>query len=223
MSYRLVKLATLLFAVVFIGMGCSGKALKQENADLKQQSSQDQQTIQDYADKLRAAEQLSEQESVRYDAEMETLRRDLDTALKENQVLVKKLEDLTIIEIEHSVLFGSGQADLSSEGKSVVKEIAAVFNNYTGYHMRVEGHTDNLPMNAELKQHYFSNWELSAARAANVVRYMIYALDVPSKNLSIAGYADNRPIATNDDKAGRAQNRRIRAVVFRNLAPVNTN
>lgn len=217
MRYESIKLVAASFIIVLLGTGCSTKALKQENVDLKQQTVQDQQTIQDYADKLRAAENLSEQDRARYQAEMEVMRRELEQALEDNQVLVKQLDDLTVIEMKHSVLFGSGQADLSGPGKAIVKEIAEAFSRFSGYHMRIEGHTDNLPLNAELKQRYFSNWELSAARAASVVRYMIYALQVPASNLSIAGYADNRPVTANDSKNGRTQNRRIRAVVYKDL------
>lgn len=217
MFYQPAKFIVIALAIVFIGSGCSSQRLKEENSDLKQQMQQDQQTIQDYADKLRTTEKLSSEDSERYETELEAIRNDLNKALQENQILVKKLDDLTIIEMEHSILFASGDAGLSSEGKAIIKQISEAFNKYPGYHMRIEGHTDNMPLNAELKQHYYSNWELSAARAASMVRYMIYALNVPSEKLSIAGYADNRPVASNESKEGRSQNRRIRAVVFKNL------
>lgn len=202
-------------AITLITAGCASTALKEENAALKQQLSQDEQTLKDYADKLTAANKLSEEEKSRAESELAAMRRDLNNVLQENQVHVKKLEDLTVVEIKQSVLFKSGQAELSKEGKAIVTEIANTFSQYSGYHMRIEGHTDNMPIHEKLKQRYYSNWELSAARATTVVRYMVSALKVPAKNLSIAGYADNRPVASNDTKEGRAQNRRIRAVIYR--------
>ena len=210
-----LKLASMLLVIVFVASGCSTASLKQENAALKQQIEQDEQTRQDYADKLQNATKMSTQERIRMQKEMASMRHDMNNMLHEKNVIVKKLNDLTVIEMDHSVLFSIGNADLSADGKAIVKDIATAFNQYPGYHMRIEGHTDNVPVGSALKQHYFSNWELSAARAASVVRYMIHALNVPDKNLSIAGYADNRPMTSNDTVEGRAQNRRIRAVVFK--------
>ncbi len=203
-------------AVLLSISGCSTTGLKQENIDLKQQVQAEEQMRKDYADRLRAASKISEEERASRQAEVASMQRDLNKVLSEKQVVIKKLEDLTIIEMQQSVLFSSGQAELSQEGKALVKSISTAFNKYDGYHMRVEGHTDNMPIRAQLKQRYFSNWELSAARAASVVRYMVYGLGVSGKNLSIAGYADNRPIASNDTDEGRMQNRRIRVVVFKN-------
>jgi len=210
-----VNLIGVSLAVVLVASGCSSTGLKQENTDLKLRVQQEEQTRQDYADKMRAALEATEQERLRSNAEMSAMRRDLDAVLQEKNVIVKKIEDLTVIEMEYSVLFKSGQAELSKEGVTVVKKIATAFKKYPGYHMRVEGHTDNMPINSKLKQRYYSNWELSAARAATVVRYMIFAQSVPGKNLSIAGYADHRPIASNDSNDGRAKNRRIRVVIFK--------
>lgn len=210
-----LKLAGILLVIVLVGSGCSTASLKQENAALKQQIEQEEQTRQDYADQLQSATEMSAQEHARMQEEMASMRRNMNEMLREKNVIVKKLNDLTIIEMEHSILFDSGNADLSADGQAIVREMATAFNQYPGYHMRIEGHTDNVPVGAVLKQRYFSNWELSAARAASVIRYMIYGLKVPAEKLSIAGYADNRPIADNNEEKGRAQNRRIRAVVFK--------
>jgi len=202
--------------------GCASTEIKEEKAALKQQilqvqqqKQQEEQLRQDYADKLQSVQTLSAEEKAKTRIEVSTLRRDLDRALKENSANIKKLENLTVIDIKHSVLFKSGQAELSAEGKTVVSEIAAVLKNHPDFHMRIEGHTDDQPIHANLKARYPSNWELSGARAATVVKYMIYALDMPGDSLSIAGYAHYRPMMGNDSDAGRAQNRRIRAVLFK--------
>lgn len=209
-----MKLWVIPFAALIIG-GCSTAVVKEENASLIQAHEQDQQTLRDYADKLRAVSERSEKERARSEAEMAALRHELKTALQEKQVAVKRLEDFTVIEVGQDLLFESGQVDMTAQGKAIVAEIATALGKYPSYHMRIEGHTDSMPLNDRLKQRYRSNWELSAIRAATVVRYMIYGLQVPGKNLSIAGYADHRPVATNETKEGRAQNRRIRAVIFK--------
>ncbi len=216
MCYNKLRCFSVFLTVIVVVSGCSTAGIKQENEELKQRIQQEEQTRQDYADKLRAASATSEKEQSHSQAEMAAMRKDLDKALEENQAVVKKLKDLTIVEMEHNVLFKSGQVELNKEGKMIVRDIAAAFNKYPGYHMRIEGHTDNMPVHSKLKPSYFSNWELSAARAASVARYMIFALKVPRNNLSIAGYADNRPVASNDTVEGRAKNRRIRVVIFKN-------
>jgi len=215
MSHLHLKRRGVLLATVLAVSACSTADIKQENTDLKQQVKQETQTRQEYADKLRSVTAMSEKERSRAQEEVKAMRRDLNKALEENQLIVKKVDNLTVIEMQYSALFGSGQAELSKEGKAIIKNMATAFKKYPNYHMRVEGYTDNVPIHQKLKQRYYSNWELSAARAATVVRYMIFALNVPSKNLSIAGYADNRPVVSNDTEQGRAQNRRIRAVVFK--------
>jgi len=216
MKFSRLIITGISLAVLFTVSGCASTELKQENSDLKQQVQAEEQALKDYADKLRAASKMSEEERARHQAEMTNMQRDLNKVLNEKQGVVKKLEDLTIIEMQQSVLFASGQAELSQNGQSIVKSISTEFNKYNGYHMRVEGHTDSMPIHAKLKQRYSSNWELSAARAASVVKYMTFGLGVSDKSLSIAGYADNRPVANNETEEGRAQNRRIRVVVFKN-------
>jgi len=205
-------------ATLLLTIGCASTDIKEQNTTLNQQTKQLQQEAQlrqDYADKLEKTKMLSAEEKSQAQVEIAALRKDLQHALKENQANMKKLENLTVIDIKHGVLFKSGQAELSADGKAVVNEITEVLKLYPGFHMRIEGHTDDQPIHENLKARYPSNWELSGARAAKVVKYMIYALGVPGENLSIAGYANYRPVATNDTDTGRAQNRRIRAVLFK--------
>jgi chemotaxis protein MotB len=95
--------------------------------------------------------------------------------------------------------------------------IAEALEDYPAYHLRIEGHTDDKPVSKNLKTTFASNWELSTARATAVVRYMIYGLKVDPQRLSAVGYAQYRPAADNSTKEGRATNRRIRAVVFKEI------
>ncbi|HEY5649486.1 MAG TPA: OmpA family protein, partial [Nitrospiria bacterium] len=76
-------------------------------------------------------------------------------------------------------------------------------------------HTDSRPIGESLKKTFPSNWELSTARATNVIKYMVYAMKLDPARLQAVGYAQFRPIASNDTAAGRAKNRRIRMVVFK--------
>lgn len=211
--------SAILLALVLSAGGCTSTALKQENAGLRQKVAQDEAALKARADRLAAAEAAlarSRTQERRDQAEIARLRRELRKALETNQALVRKIKSLTIVEMPYDVLFGVGQADLSQEGITIVEKIAGVFARFPGIHMRIEGHTDNRPIGPRLKPRYDSNWELSAARAATVAKYLIYHLDVPARRLYIAAYADTRPIADNARPEGRARNRRLRIVLIQN-------
>lgn len=115
--------------------------------------------------------------------------------------------------INSEILFGSGQADLSREGLQLMSKLATVMTQL-GYQVAVEGHTDSVP----IRSHRFpSNWELSGARAGSVVRYL-QANGVGADKLRAVGYADTRPLASNDSAEGRASNRRVELVMERPVA-----
>jgi chemotaxis protein MotB len=111
--------------------------------------------------------------------------------------------------INSEILFGTGQADLSREGLSVLQRMAKVLSD-AGYDITVEGHTDSVPVRSNAR--YPSNWELSSARAGSVVRYL-QANGIAKGHLKAVGYADARPIADNRSADGRARNRRVELVV----------
>ncbi len=218
-GYRITLL--ILASALLLG-GCSTKELKEAKESnealklqLQQEEASQQQLRTDYDEQLESQQRLSDREQKKSRSEIEALRLDLDEALRQNNIKIQKLENLTIIELDQTALFPSAQVDLTTEGKEIVEEIAAALNRYPGYYIRIEGHSDALPLNQALKHRYISNWELSAIRAATVAKYMIYALDVPRTHISIAGYGDTRPIADNQTQEGRAKNRRIRAVIFK--------
>ncbi len=217
MHNRLIGFMT--FATILFLSGCATQELKEENEVLKLQLQQEgaaqEQLRKDYDEQLEQQEVVSKREQTKARSEIEALRLDLKEALRQNNISVQQIENLTVIELDQTALFPSGQVDLTADGKAVVKEIAAALNRYPDYYIRIEGHSDNLPLNTALKERYISNWELSAIRAATVAKYMIYGLDVPRQRVSIAGYGDTRPVADNLTSEGRSKNRRIRAVIFK--------
>lgn len=218
----------LVLTLVVSTSGCGMKQLRLDNDQLRMENDQlrtqiekQKQIEKDYSDKLKQMEKMSAQEKAAMREEMDRMRSEFNTGLerqvREKEALVQKVSDLTVIEIGEAALFGSGQAGLTQNGSSVIRELAKVFNQYSGYHMRVEGHTDSKPIGASLKDTFASNWELSTARATSVIRYMIYGLEVAPEKLSAVGFAHYRPAADNATKEGRAQNRRIRIVVFKTV------
>ncbi|SIQ46455.1 chemotaxis protein MotB [Paracoccus thiocyanatus] len=112
------------------------------------------------------------------------------------------------------VLFAPGEAVLSDAGRTQIARVAGMLNEISadippqiGWMIRVDGHTDNVPLSGLGR--YRDNWELSQARALAVVRYMTDELGFPADRLAPAGFADTRPVAAGDTPEARAQNRRI--------------
>jgi len=117
------------------------------------------------------------------------------------------------------ILFDSGEASISKRGENVLGRLGAVLTSIEDRQIQVSGHTDNTPISDKLKQQYPTNWELSVARAANVVRFLQEKAAVPADRLVASGYGEHQPIANNKTSAGRAKNRRIELLLTPSLAP----
>ncbi len=119
-----------------------------------------------------------------------------------------------VLELPSEVLFGSGEADLSGDGKTALAEVLDVLKEFKDRHFLVAGHTDNVPLRS---RRYKNNWYLSSARAVNVVEFMIQAGWDPN-NLAAAGYGEFDPIAPNDTAANKQRNRRIEIILVPDLS-----
>lgn len=110
-------------------------------------------------------------------------------------------------------MFPSGTVSLTKKGAAMLDGIAAVLKRgYADYSMRIEGHTDNAPV-TKVKARYPSNWELSSARAAAVLRALTARGAVDAERCHISGYGATRPIASNETEEGRRVNRRVEIVL----------
>ncbi len=110
--------------------------------------------------------------------------------------------------ISNELLFPSGQATLSPGGLDVIKRLAAILNK-NDYQVSVEGHSDPVPIQT---RQFASNWELSSSRATSVLRELVRD-GVSAQRLRAVGYAETRPIESNDTQAGRAANRRVELIM----------
>lgn len=115
-----------------------------------------------------------------------------------------------VLRISESLAFETGQAEILPEFAKVLDQIAEWIVDAPN-DIQIEGHTDNIPINTP---HYSSNWDLSASRASQIVRYFIQHHGMSPDRFSVAGYAEFRPIATNETLEGRAKNRRIEIVLL---------
>jgi chemotaxis protein MotB len=106
------------------------------------------------------------------------------------------------------ILFKSGQADLTPAGEQVLRKFGGVLKDADKL-IEVCGHADNVPVESEVRELYPTNWELSTARATNVVRFLEEQVGIKPRRLKAAGFGSSRPVASNASAAGRARNRRI--------------
>ncbi len=160
------------------------------------------------AERQRAlAEQLQQEKSELQEKskEYEALSASLDEEIKAGRIKLSELQGKLTVRMGERVLFPSGSAAISADGKATLRKVADAFASVKNRTIRVEGHTDDVPINTA---RFPSNWELSAARAIAVVRYL-QERGIDPKVLGAAGYGEYQPIASNDTPDGRAENRRI--------------
>ncbi|MBI1425380.1 MAG: flagellar motor protein MotD [Gammaproteobacteria bacterium] len=137
------------------------------------------------------------------------IKRNLQPLIDKQLIKVTSNKLWVEVEINTSILYSSGSAELELEAFDPLKKLAGMLQRLPNY-IDVEGYTDNLPINNSV---YPSNWELSAARAASVVQLFIKN-GVDPDHLSVIGYGEYRPIADNKTVEGRRQNRRVRVVIL---------
>jgi chemotaxis protein MotB len=131
----------------------------------------------------------------------------LDPLDKNIEVIVNK--GTVSFRISSEVLFTSGEATLSEAGRGVMSRLVPTLGKVPGYRVVVEGHTDNMPIQTG---RFPSNWELSTGRAASVVRHF-QGQGIDAARMRATGYADTRPIASNDTAPGRATNRHVDVIL----------
>lgn len=146
---------------------------------------------------------------------IEQIKAKLDRFALDNGIetkLVTSVEERgLVVSIQDTLLFESGSATITPNARQILDKISVVLASSPNY-IKVEGHTDNLPIRTE---QFPSNWELSVLRATNVVHIMSTEGGISPDRLSATGYGEYRPIASNDTEAGRARNRRVDLVILR--------
>jgi chemotaxis protein MotB len=134
------------------------------------------------------------------------LARDIDSDLVDLRLDGRGL----VISLHEAGAFATGSAELALPARSLIETVATAIRNLDNI-VRVEGHTDDVPISTP---RYRSNWELSTARATSVVTYLVEELFMPSERFAIAGYGEFRPLVPNDSDENRATNRRVDIVVL---------
>ena len=118
-----------------------------------------------------------------------------------------------MIQLPETILFDSGLAKLKTKGEVALEKIAKHLKSHPATIVRIDGHTDNDPI-VKSKYLWKSNHDLSAGRALSVLHYLVKKGHIEEKRINIAGYGANRPIASNKNKAGKMQNRRVEFLIL---------
>lgn len=119
-------------------------------------------------------------------------------------------EEGVLLHVDSKVLFRTGEGEVGPGAKQVLQKVAEILQENEG-HVRIEGHTDNVPIKTI---RYPSNWDLSTSRAVSVLRLFVEEMKMDAKSFSAVGYGDTRPIASNLTGEGRARNRRVTIVLL---------
>ncbi len=193
MGFKFSFVRYLFLFVIIVSVGCSGvNGLREENLLLSQS--------------LQALES-------KY-AELENGKRSLEESLQGTGASVRIKDGKIAVTLPSSVFFNSGQATLKKKAKSSLAKVCnAIKNDFPSGTIRIEGHTDSDPIK-RTRSIYASNWELSAKRAASVLHFLVGNCSLDSNRLYIAGFGEYQPIASNNTKKGKKQNRRVEIVVL---------
>ncbi|TMG91723.1 MAG: chemotaxis protein MotB [Betaproteobacteria bacterium] len=188
------------------GLQSQKTSLEQQQADLRRQID----ALEQQKTQLLTA---SQQNTSQYDA----LVKNLTEEVKKGQLQVRQYKDMLTVDVAEQLFFDSGRASLKDTGKDVLKKVGEALKGYEDKVIRVVGHTDNVPISKAAQKVFPSNWELSVARATNVVHYL-QEVGIPPERMIASGRAEYQPVAENDTPEGRKKNRRIEiTLIDRNL------
>jgi chemotaxis protein MotB len=159
---------------------------------------------------LSAQVQAKDEELAKLKATYDSLNEQMKSEIEKGEIRLSQNGERLQVDMVDKILFDSGKADVTDHGAEVLMKIGGVLAKVEGKAIQVSGHTDDSPIaDKDLQAKFPSNWELSAARAVNVTRFLAEKAKVPGKRLVAAGYGEFHPIATNSTHEGRARNRRI--------------
>jgi chemotaxis protein MotB len=158
---------------------------------------------------------VEQQTAVELAPSMEALSRRFQDEMAKGQIEIHLEARGLVISLRQAAFFGSGKADLTPDTFLILDKLAGLINSLPN-HVNLEGHTDAVPIR---NSRFASNWELSAARSIAMLDRLASRGHVDRSRVSIAGYADTVPVASNEDEKGRSRNRRVDIVILNQVLP----
>jgi chemotaxis protein MotB len=162
-------------------------------------------------------EKLAVQQKEREISELDKTRMEIESSLKEQiaqkEIKLEEIEGKLKVTFVDKILFDSGSVVIKPKGQEVLLKLADSFRDSEDQKIAVEGHTDNVQIGSGLLDRFPTNWELSAARATAVVRFLQEKGNITPERLTASGFSYYRPVATNETPEGQEQNRRIEIIL----------
>jgi chemotaxis protein MotB len=235
-----MKLTAILGAIAALILGVatwffsqSASRLEKERDDLKNARDELQVRVNNLdQEKATVANRLEEQiarsskakaeEIDRLKATYDTLMADMKAEIEQGQVTITKLADRLSVSMVDRILFPSGEAEITPAGVKVLQRVGNVLKTAEKKVIRVEGHTDNVSISDRLAEKFPTNWELSTARASNVVRFLQENVGIDPVRLEAVGLSEFHPVAGNATVQGRSRNRRIEIALLPDLGDMPT-
>jgi chemotaxis protein MotB len=146
----------------------------------------------------------------------EAIQKALDPEIKRREVAMSMRREGLVVSLREMGFFDSGSATIRPGSLDAISRLSEVLKQRPE-NLRIEGHTDNVPIHTA---RFSSNWELSTARATDLIQLLISNYGLPPSHLSAAGYGEFHPVASNDTPEGRAQNRRLDVVILAPFQPM---
>jgi chemotaxis protein MotB len=179
--------------------------LRRKIADLENENRRLQLSV---ADLEKAQKEKVRKVSATYESLLDKMKSEIERG----QVTISELKGKLTVNVVDAILFDSGRAEVKPEGLAVLQKVVSILKDVDDKAIRIEGHTDNARITGLLAKTYPTNWELSAARALNVTRYL-QDQGIDPAVLSAAAYGEYKPVAGNDTPGGMAKNRRIEIIL----------
>lgn len=145
-----------------------------------------------------------------HDEMLESMKKEVAAG----EITITRIADRLSVKIVDRILFPSGEAAVGDDGRKVLERVGQALANAKDKTIRIEGHTDNVPIGKTLQDRFPSNWELSAARATNVARILQETTEIDPAAFEAVGLGEYHPVADNRGTKGRSQNRRIEIVLY---------
>jgi len=226
---RALKTAgVILLAAGFAGCVSTGKfnKLKAENSVLEKERStlqsqtdqlnQDNTKLKSDIERMQADTQVlmaqrdslmktHEEAVTQYDAVVNQLSKEVDNG----NLQISQYKNMLTVNVAEKIFFASGSTVIKKSGQDVLLQVGNALAQYPDKIIRVVGHTDNVPIRGAM-----TNWELSAMRATNVVRFLQDKCKIDPQRLVAAGRSEYQPVAANDSPEGRQKNRRIEIMLL---------
>jgi len=219
-----MKIATIILAVLFVIVAGAGSYMfigkyqplekKLHQANLNNSNLERNITDLNHELNLKVAEiskakSEKEEEISSIESTKDSLVQQMQSEIDANQIQITQLADKLKVSILDKILFPSGETKITTDGLEVLKRVGDILKNVENKIIRVEGHTDNVPILGRLQEKFPTNWELSTARATNVVRFLEEQVHMDPARLEAVGIGEHKPIASNETEEGKAKNRRI--------------